>query len=267
MTDFTEANRKYFDQMASAYTDRFASFTKILTEETLKHRLWLSDQWTDTEAGKDNEVKMLEYACGPGVISMALAPFLTKIIGIDVSDNMIDEFNRNARNMDLTQKMIGYKADLLKESVPTEFSGPDFTEFDMVTVSMALHHFEDPQTALQRLGGRLKKDGSCMIIDILSRSGSDHDHDHDYNHGNDHDHDHDHGHGHGHGNGKNTLDFGAAAHTVKTHGFSREDMQKLFEGAGLNSGFKYEVIPEPLVFKEGEKTRYVTVFIARAQRA
>jgi ubiquinone/menaquinone biosynthesis C-methylase UbiE len=162
---------------------------------------------------------------------------------------MIDEFNSNAKLIDLADKMVGYKADLLSDSVPAEFSSPDFTEFDMVTVSMALHHFEYPQMALQRLGSRLKKHGVCMIIDILSRSG------------------HNHGHGDGHGEGKHDHNFGDAAHTVKTHGFSREDMRKLFEGAGLGRGFKYEVIPEELVFNKGEKTHNVTVFIARAQRS
>lgn len=43
---------------------------KTLSEQTLKHRFWLSDQWLDTEVGKDKNIKMLEYACGPGVISM-----------------------------------------------------------------------------------------------------------------------------------------------------------------------------------------------------
>lgn len=157
---------------------------------------------------------------------------------------MVDEFNRNAKNIDISHKMTGYKADLLNTSVPDEYLGPKFTDFNMVTVSMALHHFEYPQEALRCLSTRLGQDGVFMIIDILSRSGSDH--------------------AHGHGEGK--PDFGDAAHTVKTHGFSREDMQNLFAGAGLTKGFKYEVIPEPSVLHKGEKKQNITAFIARAQR-
>lgn len=56
--------------MATAYKDRFANVMKILSDETLKHRSWISHRWVDTEAGKDQEIKMLEYACGPGVVSM-----------------------------------------------------------------------------------------------------------------------------------------------------------------------------------------------------
>jgi hypothetical protein len=61
-------------QMASTYQSKFADSMKILAEQTLKHRLWLSDRWTDSGAGKGQEVKLLEYACGPGVISMVSNP-------------------------------------------------------------------------------------------------------------------------------------------------------------------------------------------------
>lgn len=181
------------------------------------------------------------------------------MIGIDVSEQMVAEFNRNASTIGLSDKMIGYKADLLAEPAPEEFSGPDYTEFDVLAVSMALHHFEYPDVALQRLASRLKKGGSFMIIDLIPGSG----HDHGQGDGNGHSHGH---HGHGHGHAKEGHDFGDAAHTVKTHGFSREDMEKLFKDAGLGAGFDYELIPEQFIFEKGGKTHHKTVFIARAQR-
>lgn len=182
---------------------------------------------------------------------------------------MVAEFNRNASTIGLTDKMIGYKADLLADAPPGEFSGPEYKDFDVVAVSMALHHFEHPDVALQRLASRLKKGGSFMIIDLIPSSG--HDHEHGEGHGNSHGH---HGHGHGHDQPhshdhakKQGHDFGDAAHTVKTHGFSRDDMEKLFKDAGLGVGFEYELIPDQLIFKKGDKTHHKTVFIARAQRA
>lgn len=172
---------------------------------------------------------------------------------------MLAEFNRNARTIGLADKMIGYKADLLAQPAPEEFSGPEYNDFDVMAVSMALHHFEHPDVALQRLASRLKKGGSFMIIDLIPSSG--HNHEHDHGHGNGHDHPHRHGHVKQEGH-----DFGDAAHTVKTHGFSRDDMEKLFKDAGLGVGFDYELIPDQLIFKKGDKTHHKTVFIARAQR-
>lgn len=173
---------------------------------------------------------------------------------------MVDEFNRNANAVDMASKMTGYNADLLGEPVASEFSGPEFNEFDVLTVSMALHHFEDPDMALQKLAKRLKSGGVCYIIDFVPQTGSVHDHGHG--------HAHSHGHGHGHDeHAKRQNEFGDAAHTVKTHGFTKEHMKKLFQGAGLTVKFDYEVLPEPLVFTREEKTFEKTAFIARAQLA
>lgn len=173
---------------------------------------------------------------------------------------MVNEFNRNAESLGFSDRMTAYNADLLAERVPEEYSGPDFYELDVVTISMALHHFEHPGLALQRLAPRLKKGGVCYIIDFVPSSGHDHVHSHGQGDGGKHDHDHKHGHGHG-------SEFGDAAHTVKTHGFSKEDMQKLFEGAGLTLGFDYQELPEPLVFNKEDKTFSKTAFVARVQRA
>ncbi|KAJ5659884.1 hypothetical protein N7507_006335 [Penicillium longicatenatum] len=243
MTEFTEANRKYFDKLATTYQNEFADAMKMLSEQTLANRLWISDQWTDTVDHQG--IRMLEYACGPGYISMTLAPFLTQIIGVDVSENMVGEFNRNANLLGLTDKAISHKADLLAEDVPVEFTVPPYMDLDVLTVSMALHHFEHPDRALQQLGARLKKGGVCFIIDLFADS--------------------DHGHGHDHGHDKHQHDFNDAAHTVKTHGFSQESMRELFQGAGFGS-IEYKVLAQPLVFVKNGKSISKTAFMARAQR-
>ncbi|KAJ5367790.1 hypothetical protein N7541_001731 [Penicillium brevicompactum] len=242
MSEFTEANRKYFDKLAASYKGRFADASRMLASQTLQHRSWISDRWTDTESGSGKEIKMLEYACGPGVVSMSLAPFVTQIVGIDVSDNMVAEFNRNAASLGLADKVVGYKADLLSEDAPVQDVESACTNLDMVTVSMALHHFEHPDFALQRLAGRLNQGGVCYIIDLVAHSDA-----------------------HGHGHEEHEHNFAEAAHTIKTHGFSQVDMQRLFEDAGL-TGFEYKVLPEPLTFNTDERSFSKTVFIARAQR-
>lgn len=56
--------------MASTYKDEFADSMEMLSDKTLEHRLWISDTWTDATTNPDQEIKMLEYACGPGHISM-----------------------------------------------------------------------------------------------------------------------------------------------------------------------------------------------------
>ena len=176
-------------------------------------------------------------------IKKTLAPFLTKVVGIDLADNMVNEFNQNATFAGLADHVVGYKADLLTDPVPTEFAGVDFMDFDVVAVSMALHHFERPESALQRLADRLKTGGSCFIIDLVPQAHQNHSHGHEHKH-----------------------EFGDAAHTVQRHGFSQDEMRTLFDAAGLRVGFDYKVLPEPLVFFKDDQKVPKTVFIARARR-
>lgn len=166
---------------------------------------------------------------------------------------MVAEFNRNANTLGLTDKVTGYKADLLTEHALAEAIDSACTNLDVVTISMALHHFEHPDRALQSMGQRLKKGGVCFILDLVPRAGDLRP---------EHEHKHEHRHGH-----ENEDEFVEPVHTIKTHGFSREDMQQLFQGGGLHAGFDYQVLPEPLKITIGERTLSKTVFIARAQRA
>ncbi|KAJ6183447.1 hypothetical protein N7485_002089 [Penicillium canescens] len=207
---------KYFDKLAPIYQERFAEGLRTLAEQLLLHRMWLSDKWIDTEAGKaENKegegITMLDYACGTGAVSLALAPFLTHITGMDTSPSMIVEYEKNAQAAHLNEKIVGRTGDLLAPVV--EESLADLPKFDIVAVSMALHHFENPGLGVQRLASWIKTGGVFVVIDLVVQ---------------------DHG---PHG-------FGGAKGTISTHGFSRTDMQRIFEEAGL-CGFDYKVVPKP----------------------
>ncbi|KAF7591371.1 hypothetical protein BBP40_001597 [Aspergillus hancockii] len=228
--------------MSKAYKTQFKKGVQLIYRTVQENRLWASDTWNDTEAGQGKDIKMLEYACGPGVVSTALAPFVTKVVGLDVADGMIDEYNINARESGFADKMVGRKGDLLVESVPEELSGPEYSDFDVAFVSMALHHFEQPDLAMKRLGERLKKGGVILIIDILPHGKHDHNAQEMGNH------------------------YHEAAGTIKTHGFTLEDMRKLYENAGVSMKFDIRVIDEPLVFEKDGTSFSKTIFIARGQR-
>jgi ubiquinone/menaquinone biosynthesis C-methylase UbiE len=145
---------------------------------------------------------------------------------------MIVEYEKNAQAAHLSEKIIGRAGDLLTPVVEEKVS--DLPDFDIVAVSMALHHFENPPLGVQQLARWVKAGGIFVVIDLVVQ---------------------DHG---PHG-------FGGAKGTISTHGFSREQMQKIFEEAGL-SNFDYKVVPKPLRFVHDGKAIEKTVFIARAQR-
>ena len=172
-------------------------------------------------------------------LAQTLVPYVTKILGLDLSDNMVNEYNKNADRNGYSNKMSARTGDILTDPVPTELSGPEYFDFDIVVVSMALHHFDDASKALRYLGDRLKKGGTCIIIDIVPDHLSDHHHNHI---------------------------FGETAHTVRTHGFTLEQMRDLFKNAGMGSHFGYQVFEEPVVFQKDGMTISKTLFAARAKR-
>lgn len=57
-------------KMASSYKADFADALVTLYRLIQSRRSWASDVWTDTVAGTGKEIKALDYACGPGVVSL-----------------------------------------------------------------------------------------------------------------------------------------------------------------------------------------------------
>lgn len=57
-----------------------------------------------------------------------------------------------------------------------------------------------------------------------------------------------------------------AAKTVTHMGFSQEEVQKMFEDAGVGKDFDYKVIGKGVVFEAGEKKMERSVFFAKGAK-
>ena len=164
----------------------------------------------------------------------ALSSFVTKVVGLDLSDNMVVEYNKHAQTAgEPPEKMFARQGNLLGTEIPEHLRGPEYFDFDLVTVGLALHHFEDPAFAVKRLAERLRKGGVCLVIDFVEHS----------------------------------LDIGPHGHgTVTTGGFGCETMRKMFDDAGVGGGFEYVVAGKPLAFTLEGKTHERSFFLARGER-
>lgn len=187
---------------------------------------------------------------------------MTKVLGLDLSDNMVNEYNKNAGKTGFAEKMSARTGDLLADNVSAELSGPEYYNFDVVVVSMALHHFYDPAKALKTLGERLKKGGVCIILDLVPDESSGHEHNHHHHHPHHQHHQHQHPR---HDRHHDPFPEGTEE-TIGVHGFSSDTLKGMFENAGFVN-FGYEVIDEPFVFTVEDKKFSMTVFAAKAQRA
>ncbi|RDL41048.1 S-adenosyl-L-methionine-dependent methyltransferase [Venustampulla echinocandica] len=251
MSDHTavESNRSHWDENASTYNSKFEKTILQIIAEVQARLDWIGVDWIEDSSGNETsessskgptkEVRLLDYACGTGLVSRALAPHVTQCVGIDLSEGMVDEYNKTVENQGIPHsEMFAQVGNLLDESDPSPaaLSGPEFYNFDIAVVGLGFHHFDKPSFAAKQLAARLKPGGVLLIIDFLP-------------HG-DHKHNHDH----------------PAAHTVTHLGFSEEAVKTMFEEAGVGGRFEYDVVGKGIVFhgvKEEGNTMSRSVFMAR----
>jgi SAM-dependent methyltransferase len=107
------------------------------------------DRWTVGDLG-----------CGTGIVSSTLAPFVTRVIAVDASDEMLAaararlDDTAGASNVELRNGVL--------ESLPI-----DTASLDAATMMLVLHHVPEPGTALAEAARVLKPGGRLLIVDML----------------------------------------------------------------------------------------------------
>jgi SAM-dependent methyltransferase len=102
------------------------------------------------------------------------------------------------------------------DASPAAFTDAKFFGFDVAGVGLGFHHFDKPDLASKRLAERLRPGGVLFIIDFVAHKIDPKD---------------------------------AAKRGIAHHGFSEEQIKKMFEDAGLTD-FAYQELPEPITFKD-----------------
>lgn len=208
-----------------------------------------------TEATEE-EIRLLDYACGTGAITKALGPFVHTVIGIDVAEKMVEAYNNAAAATTSTdtrgatkQRMHAVVGDLCGPTVTSNLlpSAPDaheYTNFDIAVVGLGFHHFESPSRSLSRLGERLRPHtGVLVIVDFLPFT----------KHLNRPD--------------GQRVDFPEMQHTIKHAGFTIQQMRDLFEDAGFVDFDMAVLEDEPAVMELKTGTVERTLFVAKGRRA
>ncbi|KAK3943976.1 S-adenosyl-L-methionine-dependent methyltransferase [Diplogelasinospora grovesii] len=248
----SEQNKAYFNNEAASYDSKHEKTLNQLMEE-LRSRLdfigvdWAEEDHDDLETSARRPVRLLDYACGTGLVSRSLAPYTTQCVGVDLSENMVAAYNARAENQGLLKdEMHAYQGNLCDPSDPSPaaFTSPDFFNFDIAAVGLGFHHFDDPALAARRLAERLRTGGVLLILDFLP---------HDKMH-----------------------TAHPATDTVTKHGFSEDEIKQLYETAGAAEGFALQSVG--VVFSRINKTTGTeggtetvttlkrTVFIARGTK-
>lgn len=121
---------------------------------------------------------------------------------------MVDLYNAEAQKAGLTpERMHAAEGDLVHGSSDAVFQD----RYDLVVMSLALHHVDDPEDVISKLAACLRPGGVLVILDWVKEAKFD---------------------------GLATF-----KHITSTSGFEEEEVQEWYEAAGLE-GYKWKLFGE-----------------------
>lgn len=98
-----------------------------------------------------------DLGCGTGALSDLVAPYVSRVVGVDGSPDMLAAARRRMRSRDTVDLRLGSV-----ERLPIEDD-----ELDTAIMALVLHHVPDPAKALSECARVLKTGGRALVVDML----------------------------------------------------------------------------------------------------
>jgi len=121
--DYLSANREYFDKQALTIDDRPNAQEQPRRIGNAIRRKYgsLFDEETTT---------LMDFACGTGPISRYLCPYVKSVVGVDISQDMVDHYNLLVENQGIPyEEMKAVRAELERNDTVLEGR-----KFDIIVV-------------------------------------------------------------------------------------------------------------------------------------
>ncbi len=104
--------------------------------------------------------RVLDLACGPGIVSEALAHQAGAVVAYDITPTMLTRARRRCAEAGLTNVQC-----ILGQAEALPFADETF---DVVVNRSALHHFPRPAMALAEMARVTRSAGRIVIVDVVS---------------------------------------------------------------------------------------------------
>ncbi len=111
------------------------------------------------------ELSTLDFGCGTGLVTLALAPKVGAITGADTSPGMLKTLAEKAEGMGIPVRMLP-----LDPTGTGDLGGP----YQLIVSSMTLHHIPDVPTLFRRFAQHLQPGGRIALADLDQEDGSFH---------------------------------------------------------------------------------------------
>lgn len=104
--------------------------------------------------------RILDVACGPGLVTAALAPHAHEVVALDLTPEMLNKAQQRCAAAGLANVVFrqGSAAEL-------PFAAESF---DAVVTRLSLHHFENPALPLAEMVRVLRPGGRFVVADVIS---------------------------------------------------------------------------------------------------
>lgn len=115
--------------------------------------------WAGALASLLPRLKVADFGCGTGVLSMAIARWAEKVVAIDQSASALDGAKERARREGV-KNVTFLREDLHALSLPAG-------KLDLVVLSQSLHHVESPPAVLREAARILKPSGKVVVLELM----------------------------------------------------------------------------------------------------
>lgn len=103
---------------------------------------------------------ILDVACGPGIITAALAPRAREVVAFDLTPEMLSKARQRCAEAGLSNVTF-------QEGSAAALPFPD-ASFDAVVTRLSIHHFEAPAGPMAEMARVLRPGGVLVLADIVS---------------------------------------------------------------------------------------------------
>ena len=103
---------------------------------------------------------VLDVACGPGILSAAIAKSAREVVAFDLTPEMLKKAAQRCATAAVTNVSF-------REGNATELPFPDGA-FDAVVTRLSVHHFDRPQRVMSEICRVLRRGGRFVMADVIS---------------------------------------------------------------------------------------------------